>query len=127
MVILSLTAVLVLSGCAGDEPRPAAPAPSTVGGGETPGPELTVSGRVTRTVTAYVFEVGREEAGPLLVVSPRRNSAPAGAVVQVTGRVRTLRVVPLAAELRIDLDDPRLRRFEGQTVLVAAAVEVPPR
>ena len=97
-------------------------APS-VPGGRNPGPELTVTGRVTKTIESRTFELGRADAEPLLVLSVGGYRVEVGTVVKATGRVRTLEVTPLEEELGIDLDQARLRPFEGATILVAPSVE----
>lgn len=119
-----LVALLVaVSACGGDGTAPTTTTATTVETGRNPGPEVTVTGRVTRTIESRTFELGRSDAEPLVVLSVSRYRAQVGTVVKATGRVRTLRVEPLESELGIDLDGVRLRPFEGARVLVASVVE----
>jgi hypothetical protein len=117
--------VAVPSACGGDGAPPPPSAPPSVDRGGTPGPGLTVTGEVTRRIEDRTFELGRDGPGPLLVLSVDRSDVDLGAVVTVTGRLRTLRIASLETELGIDLADERLAAFEGAAILVATTVEAP--
>jgi len=68
--------------------------------------------------------VGRAGQDPSLVIFRRPTAVVVGRVVEVTGRVRTLRVSELEAELGTDLE-PAVDRFEGLSCLVVSAVAAP--
>ncbi len=107
---------MVLLGACGSDPDRAVPptAPSS------PAPaagDVTVRGPVTEVLGGHALTVGRSGQEPLVVVFRHPPAVPVGAVVEVTGRVRTLRVVELEGELGIDLE-PEVERFEGASCLV---------
>jgi hypothetical protein len=115
--------IAALPGCDDDRTPPRPSPPSTSEGG-TPGPELTITGRVMRRIEDRTFELGRDADNPLLVLSVRRIDVEVGTVVRATGRVRTLRIASLETELDIDLADDRLAPFEGAPLLVVATVDL---
>lgn len=82
---------------------------------------VTVTGRVIQLRGEYAFEIGRMDGPPLLVVSARRPPAlRPGAVVEATGKVRSLQVGRLGTELGVPLTG--LESLEGTDCLVASAV-----
>ena len=84
------------------------------------GVEITAVGRVTRVVDTYVFVLGEDRPGPVLVLAPgNRSSMRPGSTVEVTGTLRRLTVRAVEEEFGIDLDDRRLRDLEGQFAVVA--------
>lgn len=84
------------------------------------GVEITVAGRVTRVVDAYVFLIGADGADPVVVLVPRGSSGVrTGSTVEATGALRRLAIAAVEAEFGIDLDDRRARDLEGRPALVA--------
>lgn len=122
-IIMLLALVAGASACGGSGPTPETSTLPTVQGGSDAGPEVTVTGRITRIIEGRTFELGRSGAEPLLVLSMSGYRSEVGTLVTATGRVRTLRVETLEDELRMDLDQTRLRPLEGTRILVAPAVE----
>jgi len=85
--------------------------------------EITVTGRVSGVVDAYLFSIARDDAEPIVVLlRPGLPAVRIGRTVEVTGSVRPFILDELERELGVPLDDRRARRFEGQPVLVAVAV-----
>ncbi len=94
--------------------RPPAP-PAQVITGE----DVTVRGTVTDAPAPHVVIVGRAGRDPLVVIFRQPTAAVVGSVLEVTGRVRTLRVAEFESELGTDLE-PAVDRFEGASCLVVS-------
>jgi hypothetical protein len=90
----------------------------------TAGSDVTVRGPVTDVPGRHVVTIGRAGQEPLVVIFRQPTTVAVGSVLEVTGRVRTLRVGELEAELGIDLE-PAVERFEGLSSLVASSFSVP--
>ncbi|MDQ4133240.1 MAG: hypothetical protein M3179_08565 [Actinomycetota bacterium] len=119
----AVLALALLGGCGdGDGDRgaggPAGP------GQPTAGREVTVRGTVTDIPGRQVVVVGRAGYEPSLVIFRQPTSIVVGSVLEVTGRVRTMRVAELEAELGTDLE-PSAERFEGQSCLLVSAGSAP--
>lgn len=118
-----VVALVLLAGCGDGGPETAAPHP-----GPPPqvtiGSDVTVRGPVTEVPGRHVITIGRAGQEPLVVIFRQPTTVAVGSVLEVTGRVRTLRVAELESELRVDLE-PAVERFEGVSCLLASYVSGP--
>ncbi len=120
MVVALATLVTVTAGCRDSMREPdAAGAPSTTAAVNDGG--VTLTGVVTRSLGAYVIQVGTTPPEPVLVVLTSPNPFPVGTRLEVTGRIRTFERAELEAELGVAFG-PEVHGLEGQRCLVAATV-----
>lgn len=115
-----VVALVLLAGCGDGGPETAAPHPPQV----TTGSDVTVRGPVTEVPGRHVITIGRAGQEPLVVIFRQPMTVAVGSVLEVTGRVRTLRVAELESELGVDLV-PAVDRFEGVSCLLASHVSDP--
>ena len=84
--------------------------------------EITLSGRVTESFSAYLFAVG-SGAERVVVVTATPVGVSIGSDVDVTGRVRVFRRQELEAEFGIDLG-PSANELEQTSCLVASVARL---
>ncbi len=95
-------------------------APAEPDGG--PGTEITVSGPIGQVLDAYVFEVGKNDGEPVIVVALRGVGGMAsGTEVDVTGTVDTFDVARIERRIGARLK-PELNRFNGRPCLIARRI-----
>ena len=123
-----LAAVIALAvtvaGCAGGDDAEVEQAVSEATVDPEHGVLLTVTGAVGLVFGEQAFEVGVESEQNVLVVSPEHQVPVArGVTVRVTGVVEDFDLDAME-ERGAELDEDRMRGFEGRSALIAVEVEV---